>query len=603
MDLERKVSQPPTPATSTREHARLVALALVFISALSIALAPGYALAQRPDAGQILQQQTKEPPGLPPKPSDLLPRSEPVKPALNAAPGLKVTPKQFRISGNTVFGEAELAAAAKEFLGKEQDINGLNDAATAVRAYYRTRGYFLAQAYLPRQQIRDGVVEIAVIEGRIGKLEVNVKPGTRISEDLIRGILEAHLREGDLITETGLEKPLLLVNDLPNAIVTSEIRPSKTVGAADLRINLEQAEDIVNGFVDFDNAGSRFTGEFRLGVSMNVNSPFQLGDQLSVRVFTTEERFLLRRVGYTLPVGPWGTRIGASYIDFDYRLGKDFATPVNQGGQGDLKAHGYGTAASVFVFHPFIRTRNVNLIGQYAIEDKRLFDRVDSLNDNTDTYIYNHKLGFVGDFRDGMLGGGLNAFSFLITEGSVSLGQAAKAIADQGAAGRKTLGPFAKFNYEFRRLQRVDENSSILLSLVGQRASKNLASAERFSLGGSSGVRAYPVGEAAGDEGHVFTAEYRYIMPGLKVKGADLTLMGFYDQGYVRVEKNFLTGDGQRNGVNAINLAGAGVGVSLGKDGDFLLRATAAWRTEDEEPVVDRTKRIPRVWLQAIRWF
>lgn len=582
-----------------RGHARILSLVLAFIAALAAAPAQ----AQRPDAGQILQQQTKEPAQLPARPADLLPRSEPVRPALNAAPGLKVTPKQFRITGNTIYTEEELAAAAKEFIGKEQDINGLNDAATAVRAYYRTRGYFLAQAYLPRQQIRDGVVEIAVIEGRIGKLEVNIKPGTRISEDLIRGVLEAHLREGDLITETGLEKPLLLVNDLPNAIVTSEIRPSKTVGAADLRINLEQAEDLVNGFVDLDNAGSRFTGEFRLGVSMNVNSPFQLGDQLSVRVFTTEERFLLRRFGYTLPVGPWGTRIGASYIDFDYRLGKDFSTPVNQGGQGDLKAHGYGTAASVFMFHPFIRTRNVNLIGQYAIEDKRLFDRVDSINDNTDTYIFNHKLGFVGDFRDGLMGGGLNAFSFLITEGSVHFGQAAKQTADQGAAGRKVSGPFAKFNYEFRRLQRVDENSSILLSLVGQTASKNLASAERFSLGGATGVRAYPVGEAAGDEGYVITAEYRYIMPGLKVKGADVTLSGFYDQGHVRVEKNFLTGDQQRNGVNTINLAGAGVGLSLGKDGDFLLRATAAWRTEDESPVADRAKRIPRVWFQAIRWF
>jgi len=608
LDLERKDSQSAEQATRSRERARPAVLFAVRVVApcfaAAVALTSGLAHAQaRPDAGQILQQQTKEPAGAPPKPSDLLPRSEPVRPALNAAPGLKVTPKQFRISGNTVFTEEELAIAAKEFLGKEQDINGLNDAATAVRAYYRTRGYFLAQAYLPRQQIRDGVVEIAVIEGRIGKLEVNVKPGTRISEDLIRGVLEAHLREGDLITETGLEKPLLLVNDLPNAIVTSEIRPSKTVGAADLRINLEQAEDLVNGFVDFDNAGSRFTGEFRLGVSMNVNSPFQLGDQFSVRVIATEERFLLRRFGYTLPVGPWGTRIGASYIDFDYRLGKDFSTPIEQGGQGDLRAHGYGTSASIFAFHPFIRTRNVNLIGQYAIEDKRLFDRVDSLNDNTDTYIYNHKLGVVGDFRDGILGGGLNAFSILITEGSVRIGQDAKRTADLGAGGRKTSGPFAKYNYEFRRLQRVDENTSILLSLVGQKASKNLASAERFSLGGASGVRAYPVGEAAGDEGHILTAEYRYIMPGLKVKGADLTLMGFYDQGHIRVEKDFVTGDQQRNGVHIVNLSGAGVGLSLGKDGDFLLRATAAWRTDSEAPVADRVKRIPRVWFQAIRWF
>jgi hemolysin activation/secretion protein len=575
----------------------------IAIGGAALAAWSGFAAAQvRPDAGQILQQQMKEPAKEPPRPADVLPRSDVYRPALGA-PGLKLTPKRFRITGNTVFTEEELLAAVKDFVGKELDINGLNDAATAVRSYYRQRGYFLAQAYLPRQEIRDGVVEIAVIEGRIGKLEVNVKEGTRISESLIRSVLEAHLKEGELITETGLEKPLLLVNDLPNAIVTSEIRPSKTVGAADLRVNVEQAPDIVNGFVDFDNGGSRFTGEFRLGVTMNVNTPLNLGDQFTVRAFTTEERFLLQRIAWTVPVGPWGTRIGFSYLDFDYRIGKDFSTPADQGGQGDLKAHGYGAATSLFAFHPFIRTRNMNLIGQFAIEDKRLFDRVDAFNDVTDTYIYNVKLGFVGDFRDRFLGGGLNSFNWTVTEGEVNIRPEAKRVADQSPVGRKTLGAFAKYNYEFRRLQRIDDNSSLLLSLVGQSASKNLASAERFSLGGPSGVRAYPVGEAVGDSGYIFSAEYRYLVPGLKIRGGDLTLSGFYDLGHVRIEKDFVTGDQQFNGRNERNLAGAGVGLSLGKDGDFLIRAAAAWRLEDEGPTSDRVKRIPRVWFQAVRWF
>ncbi len=603
MDLERLFeSQAGRGRNVTRVRVRASALL-----ALALAFSTGFVLAQapRPDAGQILREQTKEPPRDPPKSApDVVPRSEPVRPALSAPPGLKVTPTRFRVSGNTIYTEAELADAAKEFLGKEQDINGLNDAATKMRAYYRERGYFLAQAYLPRQQIRDGVVEIAVIEGRIGKLEINVKQGTRISESLIRNILEAHLKEGDIITETGLEKPLLLVNDLPNAIVTSEIRPSKTVGAADLRINLEQADDLVNGFVDFDNAGSRFTGEYRLGISMNVNSPLGMGDQLTIRSFATEERFLLRRIAYVVPVGSWGTRIGVSLLDFDYRVGKDFSTPANQGGAGDLKAHGYGVAHSFFVFHPLIRTRNANLIVQYAYEDKKLFDRVDSVPENlrkTDTYILNHKLGVVGDFRDGLFGGGLNAYQFLMTEGEVNI--APFNILAQDQAGRKTAGAYAKYNYELRRLQRISDQSSMLFALQGQIASKNMSSAERFSLGGPAGVRAYPVGEATGDNGYVVNVEYRYIMPGLKIRGADLTLSGFYDVGHVRVDKDFFAGEQAFRGRNNRTLAGAGVGLSLGKDGDFLFRAVAAWRMEDEPATADGVKRSPRVWFQAVRWF
>ena len=581
-------------------HRTPAAKAVVLFAVFALGVTAAFAQV-KPDAGQILRE-LKEPPREPPRPLEVLPRGDVPRPALGA-PELKLTPRGFRISGNTVFTEAELLGAVRDFVGKELDINGLNDAATAVRSYYRARGYFLAQAYLPRQEIRDGIVEIAVIEGRIGKLEVNVKEGTRISEHLIRDILATHLAVGQLITETGLEKPLLLVNDLPNAIVTSEIRPSQTVGAADIRVNVEQVPDLVNGFVDFDNGGSRFTGEFRLGVTLNVNSPMNRGDQFTVRAFTTEERFLLQRIAYTLPVGPWGTRIGLSYLDFDYRLGKDFSTPPEQGGQGDLKAHGYGASTSVFAFHPFIRTRNVNLIGQFAIEDKRLFDRVDAFNDLTDTYIYNVKLGVVGDFRDRFLGGGLNSFNFTITEGSVDIRPEAKRTADQSPVGRKTLGPYAKYNYEFRRLQRISDNASLLLSLVGQAASKNLASAERFSLGGPSGVRAYPVGEAVGDNGWIFSAEYRDLVPGLKIRGGDLTLSGFYDLGHVRIEKDFVTGDAQVNNRNQRNLAGAGLGLSLGKDGDFLFRAAAAWRTENEAPTADRVKRIPRVWFQAVKWF
>ena len=156
-----------------------------------------------------------------------------------------------------------------------------------MRAYYRSRGYFLAQAYLPEQAIRQGVVQIGIIEGRVGAREIDLAPQSRLSTRLLAGIIGSHLEEGDIITEVGLERPLLLINDLPTAGVISEIRPSRSVGAADLKVNVDQSTGLFNGFVDFDNEGNRYTGEYRTGANLNLNNPSGWGDQATVRGFTS----------------------------------------------------------------------------------------------------------------------------------------------------------------------------------------------------------------------------------------------------------------------------------------------------------------------------
>ena len=250
---------------------RLAALALLSLSSV-LAFAqtsPG----QPPDAGRILQQ-SREPFRLPPPSEpDLAPRPPEPKPALGAQPKLRVKVSAFTFTGNTLIPSDELQPKVQEFLGKELNFEGLNDAATEVRAFYRSRGYFLAQAYLPEQTIRGGVVEIAIIEGRWGIIELDKKPATRISTRLLAGILGAHLHQGGVITETGLERPLLLINDLPDATVTTELRPSETVGAANLRVNVDPGAGPLTGFVDADNHGNRFTGEYRFGFNLNWNQP------------------------------------------------------------------------------------------------------------------------------------------------------------------------------------------------------------------------------------------------------------------------------------------------------------------------------------------
>ena len=128
------------------------------------------------------------------------------------------------------------------------------------------------------------------------------------------------------------------------------------------------------------------------------------------------------------------------------------------------------------------------------------------------------------------------------------------------------------------------------------------------SLGGPDGVRSYPTGEALGDEGWIFTAEYRYTIPGIKIWDGDVTVMGFWDQGHVQQLEHFPAHGGAscttaRCSQNYRNISGYGFGASAGKDSDYVLRMSAAWRNEDEGPQSDPAKRIPRVWVQGIKWF
>jgi hemolysin activation/secretion protein len=557
---------------------------------LLLCLANGFALAQqRPDAGQLLEQ-TREPLRLPAPAEPVVPRPPEPAPALPVSPQLRVVIRQFTFTGNTLFSDLQLRTVTDQFLGKELDFEGLNDVATAVRAYYRSRGYFLAQAYLPEQSIRHGVAQIGIIEGRIGQLQVDSKPGLRIADSLLVGMVGSHLQQGQVITEKGLERPLLLINDLPGAQVTSEIRPSRTVGAADIRVNVDQIEDAFTGFVDADNHGNRFTGEYRIGANLNWNTPLHYGDQATFRGFVSDEEMWYARFAYLMPVGFRGTRVGLSYSKFDYRLTKDFAS---------LQANGEGEVKNIYAFHPIVRTRNSNFIAQVSYEDKRLIDRVESTASVEQRGITNWKIGAVGDFRDGSFSGGLNAYSFTYTVGDLQISPPSVAAADVAATGRKTSGDFRKTNLDLRRLQRVSDRVSLLLAFSGQLASKNLASAEKFSLGGPNGVRAYPVGEATADDGALVTGELRYIIPGTSIFGGDFTVSSFIDYGRVKLNHDPLPTDTD----NDRELAGYGVGLSAGREGSFIVRSSVAWRLTRSDPQSDTAERWPRLWVQGVKWF
>ena len=82
----------------------------------------------------------------------------------NASPagsGLQVQLKAIRFSGDTELAEAEnLQALIKPVLGKTLDHAGIQQLVDSLTRYLRGRGYVLARAYLPRQDLTEGELEI-----------------------------------------------------------------------------------------------------------------------------------------------------------------------------------------------------------------------------------------------------------------------------------------------------------------------------------------------------------------------------------------------------------------------------------------------------------
>ncbi len=155
--------------------------------------------------------------------------------------------------------------------------------AAKIADYYHRNGYFVAQAYLPAQDIKDGAVTIAVLEGATATSPCATRQNSRMH--MANGLLGG-LNSGDPIAIAPLENRLLLLSDTPGVNVRSTLAPGVEVGTSDLIVDVTPGRR-VTGSVEADNAGYYYTGEYRVGATVNINNPTGHGDVASLRVLTS----------------------------------------------------------------------------------------------------------------------------------------------------------------------------------------------------------------------------------------------------------------------------------------------------------------------------
>ena len=115
---------------------------------------------------------------------------------ISDVPDLKIEITDFAVSGVPDEERAAIQAKLTPMRGPDRSFQDILDAAGVVRSHLNGRGYFLAQAYIPEQKLQGGVVEIAVLLGRLGKVELNYDAATPVPRSQVQAHLD-RLRTGD----------------------------------------------------------------------------------------------------------------------------------------------------------------------------------------------------------------------------------------------------------------------------------------------------------------------------------------------------------------------------------------------------------------------
>jgi hemolysin activation/secretion protein len=513
-------------------------LPLAVLLVLCSAMAAQAAVPAAPDAGSILQQMQ---PVMPPSPS---PNGTGLtierKGGQELPPSAPFMVKTIRISGNTRFDTATLHALVADEEGNSLSLSQLDKLVGRITDYYHSHGYPLAQAVIPAQAIRDGIVAVEVIEARYGNIALDNH--SRVNDSLLRDVVSP-LQSGQSIDETNLDHVLLLLSDIPGVAVSATLKPGESVATSDLLLDTT-ARPAISGNAMLDDYGDRYTGRERIGGTLNVINPLRHGDVLSLSGLSSGNGVNYGRIAYEFLLDGQGTRLGGSYSALHYIVGEPLAS---------LNAHGTAQVKSLWAIQPLLRSRDVNLYGQIQYDRLQLSDNIGASAIQTNRHLHNWTANLTGNAQDAFLSGGINTLSASWTAGHVDFDNSAAQLAD--AATASTQGGFSKWTAKLSRLQSLSALDGLYLAVSGQWANANLDPSMKMIAGGPYSVRAYDSGAVSGDTGYQETAEFRHDLG--TIWNGQWQAVAFIDSAHVTVNKDIWV-----MGTNSATLNGAGVGIN-----------------------------------------
>lgn len=476
-------------------------------------------LSPEPNRDRFLQPPTE------PFPNPQIPPSEPVvtpPPKEPSPPESTVSfpVQKIEVVGSTLFQESDFDSILKPLENRTITLEELRQAAQAITQLYLERGYLTSRALLVDQPLREGVIQIRVVEGKIAQIEVQ---GTRhLNPDYIR----QRVRQGAGVplNSAKLEEQLRLLQLNPLfERVEASLRPGEGIGESILVLRVTEAKPYGLG-VNFDNYSPPSVGSMRTGISGFYRNLTGWGDEFSVSYNRT-------------------TSGGADVLDFGYRI------PVNaQDGTVALRIAPNWNHVTESPFDEFDIEGNSQL---YEISFRQPLVRslnqefalsVGFAHQRGQTFLFNDPFGFgIGPDEDGMSRTSVFKFGqdYLHRDGT-----GAWSVRSQFNFGVDLFdatindhptpdGRFFSWLGQVQRVQRLGAKNLLIGALELQLTPNSLLPSQQFVIGGGLSVRGYRQNARSGDNGVRFSLEDRISLVQNSEGSSIFQLAPFVDLGTV----------------------------------------------------------------------
>ena len=399
----------------------------------------------------------------------------------------------------------ELEATVAEFIGKAVSVKDLYTITERVNKLYEDKGFLTCRAFLGEQQIINGVVRITLVEGRTGNVVVTGNKHTR--ESFIRKSFP--LKEGEIANTQVLNRRLQLFNRTHDAPLRLVLKAGEKVGTTDYELIVyEPPNQSLTLYAD--NNGYDTSGRWREGIFYRYKSLTGHRDALNI-TYLRGKGLNSFGIGYSLPLNYHGMT-----LDIDY------STNANKIIKGDLNPLGVKGHASAFnmTWHlPFMvdafRRYETGLQYTYQKSTTDLGTKLDEQRIKWTDDKINRVIPYVSFIHNG-------ADSVLYHKHSLTFAHKKDVMKESDNA---TL-----YNFNLMYQKRFRSGQIFQGRIDAQFTNnKNLASSDRFYIGGANSVRGYEESFFGGERGIVGSLEYQVPLN----KGKNFMALAFVDAGKV----------------------------------------------------------------------
>ena len=430
-----------------------------------------------------------------PSPKLPLPPPPPAQTAPPLSAKLQVFVKKIKLTGNRVISNEELGKVTAPYENRTLSSEEIQALRQALTVYYINKGYVNSGAVIPDQEVKKGIIEIQIVEGKLTDVELSGNDWLRDS------YVEQRLRLGSedaLNLEVLQERMQLLDQDRRIERLNGELKPGLEPGEGVLQVQIEEARPYELG-VSFNNRYSTSVGELRgevYGAHYNLTG---FGDVLTAHFGITEGT---NSVGasYSFPFTARDTRLNLYFDRGDSDIVEEPFDAIDITSETET----YGLSLG----HPFYRTPRRQLLGELVFERRR-----------SETFIFGDTpFSFSPGPRDGKSDVTVlrlrqewvdrSLAHVFALRSTLSFGLDALGATQNG--GDIPDGQFFAWLGQVQWVRRLwDTDNQVLVRGELQWAADPLLPLEKLGVGGASTVRGYEENLLVRDRGFVGSVEFR----------------------------------------------------------------------------------------------